>query len=49
MVDGLDHSIGMLDKSKERDIYKNYILCDVGDIGSIPVNNGKGKKQLKDI
>merc|ERR1711994_242879 len=24
MVDGLDHSIGMLDKSKERDIYKNY-------------------------
>jgi len=39
MVDGLDHSIGMLDKSKERDIYKNYILCDVGDIGSIPVNN----------
>ncbi len=39
-VDGLDHSIGPLDEARKDNLYRNYILGRVEELGSIPVKDG---------
>lgn len=39
-VDGLDHKLESLAACRDMKIYRNYILGHVGELGSIPVNDG---------
>jgi hypothetical protein len=40
-VDGLDHAIGPLDTARVDHLYRNYIIGNVDELGSIPVRDGK--------
>merc|ERR1739838_364928 len=39
LIDGLDSSLGMLNKARKQGIFKNYIHATVDYLGSIPVND----------
>ena len=39
LVDGLDSSLGMLGQARKQNIYRDYILAMVEELGSIPIND----------